>query len=427
MLTRRSSRRPVAHPAVPANSASTSETPVPVVAGVPMSRRAARANAAPRIDLSPVTAHSRRQQNEQDPVELAPDAVVEQVLAEAVVIVSADVVADADVVAEEETVEVVVETPEVVEDVSPADAPRSDVTDDFLAASETFRQYAGSVTAPTHMVIEDDVVPEVATAVVHVAPRRQRPALLKKTVAVCASVGVMGLAGLLAVSMTLPSEAIAATQGTNALSVVSLAAAGSALEPTEIDEDEIQAFVASSDVQNEALARQEDFSTVSLIDLAAEEGIKYSDSLYTNDPDAAIQWPYRVGVAMSSGYGPRRGAMHAGIDLVPGLGAPIQVIADGVVREATESGGAYGVHIYVDHIIDGELVSSHYAHMQYGSMRVKAGDTVKVGDIIGLTGNTGRSTGPHLHFEIIINGATVNPVPWMNENAGRHDGVTPVS
>ncbi|MFX7621115.1 M23 family metallopeptidase, partial [Acinetobacter baumannii] len=80
-------------------------------------------------------------------------------------------------------------------------------------------------------------------------------------------------------------------------------------------------------------------------------------------------------------------------------GAPIQAIADGVVRTATEDGGGYGVMIIIDHKIDGQLVSSRYAHMLHGSMQVKQGDVVHVGEVIGHTGNTGRSFGAHTHFE----------------------------
>nr|WP_245325300.1 M23 family metallopeptidase [Microbacterium amylolyticum] len=116
----------------------------------------------------------------------------------------------------------------------------------------------------------------------------------------------------------------------------------------------------------------------------------------------------------------RWGRLHEGIDFVPGEGAPIQSIADGVVRIATEAGGAYGVNVYVDHIIDGQLVSSHYAHMQYGSLQVQAGDTVKVGDVLGNVGNTGRSYGAHLHFEVIVNGTAIDPMPWMQEHGNRH-------
>ncbi|MGB4137627.1 MAG: M23 family metallopeptidase, partial [Microbacterium sp.] len=266
-------------------------------------------------------------------------------------------------------------------------------------------------------------VPEAAPEP-HVAPRRRSRAI-RKIVALGATAGVMGVAGLLAVSMTVPAEAIAAVQGADVPQAASAGAASMSVK--NVADQQIQAFVASSEVKNEDLHRSEDYSTASLIDLAAQEGIAYSNSLYTNDVDAAIQWPFPVGVAMSSGFGGRWGAIHEGIDLVPGAGAPIQAIADGVVREATEDGGAYGVTIYIDHMVDGKLVTSHYAHMQYGSLRVKTGDKVKVGQIIGLVGNTGRSYGAHLHFEIIIDGQKVDPLPWMYANAGRYDGVTPVS
>lgn len=252
----------------------------------------------------------------------------------------------------------------------------------------------------------------------HLAPRKHRGA--SKFLAVTATVGVMGIAGMLAVSMTLPAEAVAAAQGGQVTTATSLVAQGQA--PTsESADDEIQAFVAPSDVQNDSIQRAEDFSTASLIDLAAERGIQFSSELYTNDPDAAIQWPFVVGVSMSSGFGMRSGRLHEGIDLVPGAGAPIQSIADGTVRIATESGGNYGVTAYVDHVIDGKVITSHYSHMQYGSLRVVAGQTIKVGDIIGNVGDTGRSYGAHLHFELILDGTKFDPLPWMQENAGRYD------
>lgn len=173
-------------------------------------------------------------------------------------------------------------------------------------------------------------------------------------------------------------------------------------------------------VQNESLTRADGFSTISLVQVAAEQGINYSNEVFTNDPDAAIQWPFLVGVGMTDGYGMRSGRMHEGIDFVPGDGAPVQAIADGTVRIATEQGDAYGVTVYIDHVIDGAVITSHYSHMQYGSLQVTQGQTVKVGDIVGKTGNTGRSYGAHMHFELIVNGSTIDPLPWLRANAGRH-------
>ncbi|WP_235201497.1 M23 family metallopeptidase [Microbacterium sp. CH12i] len=291
--------------------------------------------------------------------------------------------------------------------------------DAFIAASRAFGTIAAEV--PVVKATEEELpvenaLPTEATTV-HVAPRKHKSR--RKFIAFGATVGVMGAAGLLAVSMTLPAAAVAGVKGGQAQSVTSLVAAtkGTASEGAG---DEIQAFVASSDVKNDVMQRIDAFSTISLGQLAAEEGINFSASLYTNDPNAAIQWPFVVGVAMSSGYGMREGGMHEGLDLVPGEGAPIQSIADGTVRIATESGGNYGVTVYVDHVIDGKVITSHYSHMQYGSLKVVAGQTVKVGDVVGLVGNTGRSYGAHLHFELIVSGATIDPLPWMQENAGRY-------
>ena len=299
------------------------------------------------------------------------------------------------------------------------DTPRGDdEVDAFERASRAFRATGHVRTfaaAPRAAEAEQQDQAADTVAPVHLAARRPRN--LRKAVTLGATVGVMGLAGLLAVGMTLPAEAVAAVQGTKAAATSLVSAAAS--EKSGTAADEIQAFVAPSGVENESLARADDFSTVSLVQVAEEQGINYSGEVFTNDPDAAIQWPFQVGVGMSYGYGMRSGRLHEGIDFVPGDGAPVQAIADGTVRTATEQGGAYGVTVYIEHVIDGQLITSHYAHMQYGSLRVKTGDKVTVGTVIGKTGNTGRSYGAHMHFEIIINGATIDPLPWLRENAGR--------
>ena len=104
--------------------------------------------------------------------------------------------------------------------------------------------------------------------------------------------------------------------------------------------------------------------------IASDSGIANFSNFFVNDPNSPIQWPFAVGVPISYGFGMRDGTMHEGADFTPGEGSPIQAIADGVVRESTDSGGAFGVHIVIDHVIDGELVSSSYSHMQYGSRQV---------------------------------------------------------
>ncbi len=378
--------------------------------------------AAPAIPLSRRAARQRLNQSEIATTEPIAAESVSAGSTERVEVESAEPVS-----AEKPAVSVSTEGPATSEAAAAdAAAPNAVTIDAFEQAARNFRfGEGGSAKQETDAAASVDdgaTVPESETSAVqagspeHVAPRRPR---LRKVITLGATAGVMGLAGLLAVSMTLPAEAVAAVQGARPVSATSLVSGATAGKASAADE-EIQAYVAPSDVQNESLVRAEDFSTVSLVDIAAEQGINYSNEIFTNDPDAAIQWPFLVGVGMSYGYGMRSGRLHEGIDFVPGNGAPVQAIADGTVRIATEQGGAYGVTVYIDHVVDGQVITSHYSHMQYGSLQVKAGETVKVGDIVGKTGNTGRSYGAHLHFEIIVNGSTIDPLPWLRENAGRY-------
>lgn len=150
-----------------------------------------------------------------------------------------------------------------------------------------------------------------------------------------------------------------------------------------------------------------------------------SDGTFVNDPDAAIQWPFKSSVPVSSGYGLRpsqpAGAnpFHSGLDFNPGNGAPIQSIADGVVTSVVESDSGLGVHVTIRHTIDGDVIDSVYAHMQFGSVAVSEGQTVSVGDRVGLVGSTGQSTGPHLHFELHPDGGeAIDPYTWLKAHAG---------
>jgi len=95
--------------------------------------------------------------------------------------------------------------------------------------------------------------------------------------------------------------------------------------------------------------------------------------------------------------------MHKGIDLVAKRGAKIMSSGEGVVIKAGRSGG-YGKCVKVDH---GYGYVSIYAHMS--KIKVKEGQKVKHGDLLGLVGSTGRSTGPHLHYEVTIDGKAVDP------------------
>ena len=118
----------------------------------------------------------------------------------------------------------------------------------------------------------------------------------------------------------------------------------------------------------------------------------------------------RPGVGrLTSGYGRRWGRLHAGIDLASGIGSPIRAAAAGVVRSSGSESG-YGRAIRIEHA-DGTVTL--YGHMS--ALLADVGDRVDAGELIGREGNTGRSTGPHLHFEVRVNGTPVNPLPWLRK------------
>lgn len=136
-----------------------------------------------------------------------------------------------------------------------------------------------------------------------------------------------------------------------------------------------------------------------------------------------VQWPFPGGAPLSSGFGYRVAPCatcstnHQGLDLVPGAGTPIQVVADGVVRIAGRH-SEFGQYAVIDHRVNGRLVSTLYAHMIIGSSPLSAGQTVAAGGLVGLVGSSGRSTGAHLHFEVHANGTTpIDPATWLRSNA----------
>lgn len=146
---------------------------------------------------------------------------------------------------------------------------------------------------------------------------------------------------------------------------------------------------------------------------------------FVNDGSSPIQWPFPVGVPLTDRYGPRDApcggcsTFHQGLDMTPGEGTPIGVIADGVVVAAEESDSGFGVSAQVEHVVNGRKYVSLYAHMQFGSLEVAEGDTVSVGQKIGEVGNSGQSTGPHLHLEIWEDGNDpVDPYAWLTEMVG---------
>jgi len=323
--------------------------------------------------------------------------------------------------------EILVEVPESTE--SPerpgsAESPESTPAADLPAASafsasdpdpscsfDEFEFAARLFSFTGQTPVQRSAVPtqEASAPVSHLVPRRARSVVGTRIAAASFSIGVMTIVGMLAVGITTPAAAIGATPADITVASGSTVAA----------DHQIQAFVSSSAASDVALNRPETYDVASIADIAAASGVTQFAGTWVSDPDAAIQWPFPVGVPISAAYGSTDylsefSTPHHGVDLTPGAGAEIHVIADGTVRIATEAGGDYGVTVVVDHVIDGALVSTRYGHMQYGSLTVSQGDTVKAGDVIGKVGQTGKATGPHLHFEVLLNGTThTDPMAWM--------------
>lgn len=120
---------------------------------------------------------------------------------------------------------------------------------------------------------------------------------------------------------------------------------------------------------------------------------------------AGMIWP--VNGILTSGFGYRWGRMHEGIDIAVAEGTPILAAASGTVILAAYSGG-YGNYTCIDH---GGGLSTCYGHQS--GFAVASGSSVTQGQVIGYSGNTGSSTGPHLHFEVRIDGAATDPLGYL--------------
>jgi murein DD-endopeptidase MepM/ murein hydrolase activator NlpD len=222
------------------------------------------------------------------------------------------------------------------------------------------------------------------------------------------SMGAMLFSAVLLVGTTVPANAF-----------ITFAAEDPSSVTTSATTAEGQKVSVAADASISEAAR-DTFTVTSYSDVLKQ---KYGTRVHTFAPTAGtIRWPFPYATPISSGYGSRvapcRGcsSQHNGVDFTPGMGTPIYAIADGVVTEATFS-GSFGQHVYLEHVINGKKVESYYAHMIGGSSPLSVGQTVKVGDLVGLVGSTGASTGAHLHLEVHLDGVVVDPFAWLEANA----------
>ena len=120
---------------------------------------------------------------------------------------------------------------------------------------------------------------------------------------------------------------------------------------------------------------------------------------------SGFAWP--ISGAITSGYGPRWGRMHSGVDIDCVTGAAIRASKAGTVVSASYDEGGYGYHVVIDH---GGGLASLYAH---ASELYVTGGSVSQGETIAACGSTGASTGDHLHFEIRVNGSPQDPMGYL--------------
>jgi len=255
--------------------------------------------------------------------------------------------------------------------------------------------------------------PLAAVAAAAPGPRHPRRRRFTRGAAMLA----MGFVAAMAVATSVPAVALFDPDAPAALADAAPPPGHVATDPT------LPQTVTSSDTVLGQAIRHDDYTVKSWEQLVDLSHIRIADT-FTNDPASPIQWPFPVGVPIASYFGarsaPTAGAstFHEGVDFDPGYGVDIHAIADGVVSEVVPyDNGGLGVHVIVDHVIDGQKVSSVYGHMKPGSIRVHVGQKVKVTDVVGQVGSTGISTGPHLHFEIRLGGTqAVDPYAWLTSH-----------
>lgn len=209
------------------------------------------------------------------------------------------------------------------------------------------------------------------------------------------------------------------------LAVLALPATGFNVEnngwaaETDNNDQSVKVTAKGSEAEQVALSEYVVTTYADLLKLTygASLGFKYS---VTNS--GPIRWPFPVVVPISSGFGGRVApclgcsSYHEGLDFNPVEGTPFYAVADGEVIEVNNDTWGYGKWVVIRHVVGKKSFDSLYAHMIRDSTGVKVGQQVKVGDYIGRVGNTGTSTGAHLHFSILIDGAHVDPFEWLKKN-----------
>ncbi|MDE0547103.1 M23 family metallopeptidase [Microbacterium sp. C7(2022)] len=263
--------------------------------------------------------------------------------------------------------------------------------------------------------------PAVASARPAAHPATPRPTVKSRVAKPLRSLVVLSMVGGLVATVALPAFATGGTVEAEPVTVQQMAS------------EDAQSLVVASDVSGDDLARDsysatteeeiEEEKAKEAAAAAAAARARMTASVASvpvnvnmvSPGSGAVRWPI---TSFTKGRGLWDSGYHQGVDLLGSCGTPLYAAASGVVRVSQESFGGYGVAVTIDHVLNGQQVSTLYGHMTYGSRQVSSGQSVSAGQLIGLVGSTGSSTACHLHFEVHINGGVVDPWAWLQANAG---------
>ena len=187
---------------------------------------------------------------------------------------------------------------------------------------------------------------------------------------------------------------------------------------TATDDQEVKVAALGTEAEKVALGDYSvtTYSELLLLTYGLSSGFRYS---VTNS--GKIRWPFPVVVPISSGYGGRAApclgcsTQHRGLDFDPANGTPFNSIAAGKVIEVNDD-GYLGKWVVISHDVDGMKFKSLYAHMIRDSTGVKLGQEVKAGDYIGRVGDSGVTSGAHLHLAILIDDNPVDPFEFLKKH-----------
>lgn len=202
-------------------------------------------------------------------------------------------------------------------------------------------------------------------------------------------------------------EAIAASAAAEQRYVVSrLVASRDALVAARQDKT-----VALSSIRGDRESALEEIDALAAQSAALADQIRVSQQQSSAPPivppsgSGILGWP--VSGPVTSGFGMRWGRMHEGIDIAVATGTPVRASAAGTVIQAGWFGG-YGILVVVDH---GGGLSTAYAHNS--ALASSVGQAIAAGEVVAYAGNTGNSSGPHVHFEVRVSGSATDPLGYL--------------